>query len=200
MIATGGSHMRKRFFCFVLMAVLCLKGLTAYAGNGMYLDEIYGQVITVEGEYISIDGELLSPPYELGQITLDIGMALVYDLISGYPVYASSVYPGMTVRASYNNRHFADTLWLNCGDPRAAAFKATVSENIYYIDEDESVFLTHDGKYRVTISPETLVIDPYVGLINAYDIYPGQQMFIWAEMVTASSPAQVYPEKVVIIY
>lgn len=191
--------MPKPILFVLILAGICLNGLTAYADNGMYLQEIYGYVTDRQYDCIQIEGEWLTQPGIAGQVTLDTSMALVYDLLTGFPVHTDMIDEGMTVRASYGYGGYADTIWLNCDDPRAAAFKATVSENIYY-SRNESVFLTHDGKYRITLSPHTLVIDPYVGLIGADEIEPGQQMFIWAEMVTASCPAQVYPEKVVIIY
>jgi hypothetical protein len=173
--------------------------LTVFAVDDMYLQEVLGHVVSNQDGYVQIVGESLTIPGMMGTFTLYAGEASLYDLLNGYPAHVDALPEGATVRAVYTPDYYAHTVWFNLGAEGSAAFKAMVSDNIYY-GEEGCVFLTDDGKYRVTVSPETRVIDPYYGQMAAHDIRPGYEMFIWVDMVTASFPAQVFPEKVVFVY
>jgi hypothetical protein len=161
----------------------------------MYLHEIYGTIVFSEGGLVRISGESLTG--DADEVDVYIHEAFIYDLITGYPAWPDHVYEGMAVRCSYE-QNLAHGLWLNCGEDDAAAFKAVVSDNIHYNGMD-CVFLTTDGKYRITLTADTVVIDPYRGVIKTGDIRPGMEMFVWVDMVTASYPAEAYPDRVVLV-
>ncbi len=163
--------------------------LTAFAGDVM--NEMIGLVVSNE------DGELnvVEDGTDLEWMCLTTE-AEAYDLLTGLPVYAEDIEAGTYIRVFDEPR--GPILWVNCWEDGAAAFKAMVSENIQY-DEDTCYFLTGDEKYRVTLTPDTVIYDPDIGFIGPEDIRPGNEMFVWVDMVTASCPAQAYPDQVVII-
>lgn len=167
--------------------------------------ETWGVVAEASDDYIYLTGEPLTDG-ALTAVILNIGEAPVYDLLTGYPADPEQITEGMWIRAAYDMRT-ADTdppladaavVWLHYGEEGSAAFKVTVSENIFY-DESDCTFMTADGKYRITLTPETIITDTDDGFIEPDDIQPGVSMFIWVDMVTASSPAQAYPDKVMLI-
>jgi hypothetical protein len=179
----------------VFLLVLCNAGLTALARDGMYDSEIYGRVISNEGGFLHIVGESFGAPEE---IVVNTDYASVYDLLTGFPIRTRDLAESMAVQVLHMG-DYAAVVWANYESENAAAFKAITSENIQYTAED-CAFLTLDGKYRVVLTPDTLIIDPFAGALTPLDILPGHEMFIWVDMVTASSPALVYPEKVVLVY
>jgi len=175
--------------------------LTILTANGMYISEeiseTIGSIVGLEiGEMRVIGEPLTAAGYS--DIIVDIGGARIYDLRTGFPVDADYIQKGMSVRVAYGASKNALAVWLNCDDEDSAVFSVVVSDNIQY-GHDSSVFLCSDGKYRVMLSPETVIIDPRHGELSPADILPGQEFFLWVDMITASSPSLVYPDKVVLI-
>ena len=188
--------MRKRIWALTL--ALHLTFLTA---GGMYMSEgIYetiGTVADVNGSLLHVVGEsfISASPSD---IVIDTKNARVYDLLTGFPMDAYHIAKDQSVRVAYDASHMALAVWLNYDDAHAAVFSVAVSDNIQY-GADNCTFLCTDGKYRVTLSSKTVIIDPYAGEMSPSDILPGQEFFVWVDMITASSPSLVYPEKVVLI-
>jgi len=165
------------------------------------IDETLGIIENYAGGLIYISGEALT--YDgLDDVIVQIGDAPVYDLLTGLPVPVSSIKIGMEVRVAYflqaDEYPCAVAIWLNPGHEDAAVFSTIVSENIYY-GPDYTVFLSADGRYRITLTADTYIFVPGYGEIAPDDIIPGQKFFVWVDMITASSPALVFPDKVVSI-
>ena len=126
-----------------------------------------------------------------------------FDLLTGCRIYASEVIQGDSVKIeyAYTNMEWLDAVnvWVNYGADGAAAFKAMVSGDMQFFGDGQCAFLTVDGKYRIMVGGDTEVFDPAVGRIEPAELRPGYEVFVWVDMVTASRPAQVYPEKIVVI-
>ncbi|MDR1664670.1 MAG: hypothetical protein LBR83_07110 [Clostridiales bacterium] len=191
----------------VLLALLLIfspaRRVFAYDGA-----EAFGVVVWDENDWLRLaDAAIVGDGYFDGaetfgeEISVHIGGAAVYDLLTGFPAGASGIREGMTVRLGLSgppSRDMAaDEVWMNYGEEGAAAFLAVVSENIQY-GEGYCTFTTYDGKYRVTLTADTRITDPEYNFYAPEDIRPGQALFVWVDMVTASSPAQAYPDKAVI--
>lgn len=170
------------------------------------LPETFGMVLAVQDDYLHILGEPLTED-GLEEVIVKINHAPVYDLLTGHTVHAENIREGTYIRVAYtpattheDSPPTADAaaVWLHYGEEGAAAFKAVVSENIQYYD-DRCTFMTADGKYRVTLTENTLIMDADDGFYEPFDIRPGIAMFIWVDMVTASCPAQAYPDKVMLM-
>jgi hypothetical protein len=170
--------------------LLAMSSLTAIALNGM--NDIVGVVLSNRDGMLSISDED-EPDFE---VLCLVNETDAYDLLTGLPADPGSISEGAYVRVFGSDSR--PVVWINCWEEGAAAFKATVSENIQYADLSCN-FLTCDEKYRVTLSGDTVIYDPAVGFISPADIRPGQEMFVWLDMVTASCPAQAYPDQVVLI-
>jgi hypothetical protein len=183
--------MRKKALTFTLALVLSVMcGLTAWARGDM--NDMVGVVISNRDGLLSV-ADQREPDLEW---TCLVSEADVFDLLTGLPAEPEAMAEGSYIRVfEAGNR---PVIWINCFEEGAAAFKATVSENIQYFD-NACNFLTCDEKYRVTLTPETVIYDPDTGFIGPSDILPGQEMFVWLDMVTASCPAQAYPDQVVLI-
>jgi len=175
--------------------------LTILTANGMYISEeiseTIGSVVDIDGISLHVEGEPLTAEGHT-DIIVNIGGAKIYDLQTGFPVDVGYIEKGMSVRIAYDTSKTALAVWLNCVYEDSAVFSVVVSDNIQY-GYDNCVFLCTDGKYRVTLSPETVIIDPHCGALSPADILPGQELFLWVDMITASSPSLVYPDKVVLI-
>ena len=194
----------KKWMLLLFLALAILPHLTVKATNvnfGADIDETVGIVDDHDDSYLFISGEALT--YNgLDEIVLQVGDALVYDLITGLPACAGSIEIGMEVRAAYviQSDEYAQAvaIWLNPCHEDAAVFSTVVSDNIYY-GPDYTVFLSADGRYRITLTADTYIYIPGHGEISPQDIFPGQEFFVWVDMITASSPALVFPDKVVSI-
>ena len=190
--------MRKLIFALILI-VSPLLNTAAY--NPANVGETIGEVIAIDGYYLHVTGQPLTPAGK-ADITANIQNAPIYDLLTGFPACVSDIMPHMSIRIAYiqtGDKATAIAVWLNCDYEDSAVFTVVVSDNIQY-GEDYSTFLSTDGKYRVTLSHKTSIIDPYMGQeLTPLDIVPGMEFFIWVDMITASSPSQVYPNKVVLI-
>ena len=166
------------------------------------IGETLGNVASIDGSYIYIVGESLTIAGHKN-VVVNIAGAPIYDLITGFPAQLSDITKGMNIRLAYetspNKESTALVVWLNCDFDNSAVFTVVVSDNIHYGHEN-CTFLSQDGKYRVTVSDKTVIIDPYYGEISPHDIAPGQEFFVWVDTITASSPSLVYPDKVVLIY
>ena len=191
--AEGMSKTMRKLFAVLLL-------LSFFVATAAYtpckVGETIGQVISVNDYLLHVIGEPLTPSGEYGVI-VNIENAPIYDLLTGFPAYISDIEDGMSVRIAYIGQT-AIAVWLNCDYEDSAVFTVVVSDNIQYGSE-HSVFLCTDGKYRVTLSHKTVIIDPAMGDLMPHDIVPGMEFFVWVDMITASSPALVYPNKVVLI-
>lgn len=183
-------------FCMVLSACL-----TTAHGSGIYIfediAETIGCVQSISGSILHVRGEAVTANGE-DDILVDIIGAPVYDLRTGFLVDVEYISPGMCARVAYDY-YGAIVVWLNCNHSDAAVFTAEVSENIIHYD-GYSVFLSACGKYRIVLDDETQIIDPIYGILAPSNITAGIELFIWVDMITASSPSLVYPEKVVVVY
>ncbi|MCL2286965.1 MAG: hypothetical protein FWC32_11475 [Firmicutes bacterium] len=185
----------------LLLVPLFALYLTILSAGGMYIsEEIYetvGIVVSLNGNQLHIIGESLTE-FGHADVVVDITNARIYNLQTGFPVDISFIGSGMSARVAYNESETALAVWLNCDNENSAVFSVVVSDNIQY-GGDYCVFLCTDGKYRVTLSGQTVIIDPHYGELSPIDILPGQELFLWVDMITASSPSLVYPDKVVLI-
>jgi hypothetical protein len=187
-------RMKKIFFTLIF----CV-GLTvfAYADN---VGETIGYVIDIYEDVIFISGEPLGNGFP--NALVKIGDAPIYDLRTGTRAFADEIEIDMDVRAIYNvyeEPFDALVVWLNWDDDDAAVFTVTASENIT-ASADGMVFLSTEGKYRVALTHDTIILDPYQGLLSPADVVPGMEFFVWVDMITASTPALVYPDKVVVVH
>jgi len=165
------------------------------------IDETIGIVDDYNGDYLYIVGEALTyNGYD--DVIIQVGDAPIYDLLTGLPVYAGSMQAGMEARIAYirqaDEYPQAVAIWLNPSHEDAAVFSTIVSDNIYY-GRDYTVFLSACGRYRINLTMDTYIFVPGYGEIAHDAIVPGQEFFIWVDMITASSPALVFPDKVVSI-
>jgi hypothetical protein len=190
-----------KIFTAALFVAGFLIGLTVFA-YGDNVGETIGYVSDIHGEVICIEGEPLTE-HGFSDVFIRLGNAPVYDLLTGFRVCSEDIFPDTDIRAAYTitrNEPFpAVVVWLNWDNEHAAAFTVTASENIN-TGSDETVFLCKNGKYCVVIAPETIIIDPHYGTLSHEDITSGMEFFVWVDMITASTPALVYPDKVVVVY
>lgn len=189
-----------------VLAAIILFGFSIFISTGAEcaIHETIGLVESFDGEHLHVTGE----PLTVGgysDIVINISHAPIFDLLTGHPVpidcqgfYNNFIEVGMSVRIAFTDNMEALAVWLNFDYEEAAAFSVVVSDNIQY-GKDYAVFLCMDGKYRITLAVDTIIIDPLHGEITLADVIPGQEYFVWVDMITASSPAQVYPNKVVLI-
>ena len=194
----------RKLILILFFALVAFPYLTVNAEDVNFeadIDETIGIIIGLDGDFLYISGDALTiEGYD--EAILQLGDAPIYDLITGLSVSVSCIIPGMEARvAYYDTKDFpqALTIWLHPNHENAAVFTATVSDNIQY-GLGYTVFLSADGRYRITITDDTFIYGPLCGTLNPEDIEPGQDLFVWVDMITASSPALVYPEKIVLIH
>ena len=192
------------FVIFVLVITQCLTVVAAgvnVENSHFEVEETIGIIQDYSQGYLSIMGEPLTAG-GLDAAKIELGDALIYCLLTGLPVTVSDIENGIWARVAYvqppNGLPQAITVWLHPNHEDAAVFTVTVSGNIQY-GYDYCVFLSADNKYRVTLTSDTVIYDPVYGAIDPIDVEPGQQFFVWVDMITASSPALVFPDKVVLI-
>ena len=184
---------------FTICFFVIFPGLTTFAYNDS-VEEIVGFVADIDGDIIHIMGEPLTSN-GLYEAYIFLDNAPIYDLRTGLRVPAENIKKDMDIRAAYQiNEDFinAVVIWLNWDFDDAAVFTVTVSENINNCT-DGVVFLSTDGRYRVSLTTETIIQDPGHGFIYPEDILPGMELFVWVDTVTASTPALVFPDKVVLV-
>jgi len=183
------------------MALAAFAGLTVIAANDN-VGETIGYVAGTGDGIVHIIGEPLTDA-GLPDVLVLVGDAPVYDLITGFPVQVCCIVPDIGIRVAYiadkNEPFSAVVLWLNWDYDDAAVFSVVAGENMRY-SADDVVFLSADGKYRVAFMPDTLIVCPHNGRLSAQDIEPGMEFFLWVDMITASTPALVYPHKAVLIH
>ena len=186
-----------------IIFVLCLilaSSLTVLASSSMYkIGETIGHAADFDGSILHLIGEAVT--YDGREdVLINIANAPIYNLQTGFRVEANTIYPGMSIRSAYvisqSEPFEALAIWLNWDFNDAAVFSVVASGNIQYGDT-ACIFLSEDGKYRLTISENTVIICPRRGRLSFRDISPGQEFFIWVDMITASSPAEVFPDKMV---
>ena len=194
----------KRWTIIFILALALIPHLTVNAAGvnlEMEIDETIGIIEDSKWGELHIIGEALTYG-GLDEVVMQIGDAPIYDLTSGLPVSVSSIKAGMEARVAYyqyeDDLPQAVAIWLHPSHEDAAVFSTTVSDNIYY-GADYTVFLSACGRYRITLTEDTFIFVPGLGPITLEDIVPGQEFFVWVDTITASSPALVYPDKVVSI-
>ena len=198
--------MKKRMlvFALALTMVTCLTARASSVTLKTEIEETMGIILDYARGFIYISGEALTPAgYD--EVIVELGDAPIYNLLTGLPVSAGSLKPGIEARIAYypyndclDEAAQAVTVWLYPSHQDAAVFTTTASDNIHY-GPGYCVFLSADGKYRITLTDDNLILDSTGRPLAPEDIEPGQAFFIWVDMITASSPALVYPDKVVII-
>lgn len=193
-----GVAMRK---FVLLLVVLIFTASVPVFGNAYKIGETIGYVVEFDGEFLHIVGE---PVRDLGlsDVIVRVGNVPIYDLLTGFPVDSDEIFEDVSIRMVYSLYEGepldALTIWLNWDFDDAAVFTVVVSGSIQY-GEDFCIFLSADEKYRVTLTPDTVIIDPYYGRLSLADVEPGQEFFLWVDMITASAPALVYPDKAVLV-
>jgi len=167
-----------------------------------YYMEILGEAIPRDDGFLLVSGIGLTED-AWDEVLLYIDEAEIYDLMTGFTIGPEDIYEGDCIRVVYESADAdyplarALEIYVHAGEPRAADFMVVVSDNIWYSDEG-CVFVTMDGKYRITLTDDTLLFDGH-GYEIAYDeIATGMEMFVWAAFVTASFPGQVLPDKIVL--
>ena len=188
--------------CIALMLALLPGSVSAYS----CFQEILGEAIPREDGLLFVSGIGLTDD-AWNEILLCIKDAEIYNLRTGFKIEAYDIFEGDIVRVVYeadsqlnSGKSFAQAviIYTHAGEPESADFMVVVSDNIWYSDEGCS-FVTTDGKYRVTLTDESLLLDEYGFEISYEEIIPGMEMFVWASFVTASFPGQVIPDKIVLI-
>ena len=167
--------------------------------------ETLGEVIPTDDGLLLVSGISLTED-SWDEVLLCIEEAEIYDLRSGFAISPQDIYEGDCVRVVYaldgdDIGHIAARalmVYAHAGAQDAADLMIVVSDNIWY-SEEGCVFVTLDGKYRVTLSEDTLLLDSYGYEISYDEITPGMEMFVWADFVTASVPGQVIPDKIVLL-
>ena len=193
----------KKFFA--LLCLILSLDLTVLAFDDMNtVGETAGHVVSFDGQEIHVVGEAITSAGYADVIICIKNSPPVYDLLTGFEISPSTIYEGMCIRAAYlpsglfGKPSEAITVWANWDFDDSAVFSVVVSENIQY-GNGYCVFLSQDGKYRITVTYETSLTCPYFGTITPRDILPYQEFFVWVDMITASSPALVYPDKMVML-
>jgi len=192
----------KKWAVILIFALALTPQLTAIAAGVTFdteVDETIGIIKNYRGDFLKISGEALTYG-GLDDVTIQVGEAPIYDLITGLPATVRSLKAGTEVRVAYHagKPPQAAAIWLNPSHEDAAVFSTVVSDNIYY-GPGYTVFLSADGRYRITLTDDTFIFVPGYGEIYPEDVLPGQEFFVWVDMITASSPALVFPKKVVCI-
>ncbi|MCL2362653.1 MAG: hypothetical protein FWC73_12680 [Defluviitaleaceae bacterium] len=192
----------RKWLLFAAFALIMTSHLTAKAVDvNLHVDETMGVIQDFCGDFLFISGEALTL-WGLDDLEIQVGDVPIYDLLTGLPVSVNSILPGIEARVAYTQPKDilpqALTIWLHPNHEDAAVFTVAVSDNIRY-GPGYCVFLSTDGKYRVTLTEDTYILDTPYGPISPEDVVPGQAFFVWVDMITASSPALVYPDKVVSI-
>jgi len=191
--------MKKLLICLFAVAAV-FQGLTVLAA-GDNVNETIGSVVSLEGDKIGVVGEAITDG-GLTEVVVRVGGAPIFDLRTGLPITLQDIVPEMGVRAAYEKSEGvanAVAIWVNWDFDDAAVFTVLASENIHY-GADGVVFLSADGKYRVVLNQETQILDYNHNPLTPADIAPGMEFFVWVDILTASCPALVYPDKVVQIY
>jgi len=191
----------KRLAIAIFVISIYVSHLTVTAHSITLEGETIGYVIGRDGDYIHIVGDLLSE-VGLDDVIIDIKGSHIYDLLTGFPISSQDIHIGTSIRVIYRisqeEPFNALTVWINWDSPNSAVFSVEVSLNIQY-GNDSCAFLSADGKYLIMISEDTTVWCPFRGEISPLDIVFGQELFIWVDMITASTPALVYPDMVVLM-
>ena len=192
--------MKTCIFAIIAALFLALQGLTVF-GNPDNVGETIGFVMELSGDVLHVVGEPLNER-GFSSVLVCVYDAPVYDLRTGFLVGAHAITEDSDVRVAYDlwgdEPHSAVVVWLNWSCVDAAAFTVIVGENIVS-GEDAAIFLCANEKYRVAVTAETTIYDPRRGHLSPADIVPGMEFFVWTDMITASSPALVYPEKIVVV-
>ena len=187
----------------VALIISCMPSpLAAYS----YLLETLGEAIPREDGLLLVSGIGLSEE-AWDEVLLYVDEAEIYDLRTGFSMNAQDIYEGDIVRVVYESEGdlnsgspFAQALivYAHAGEPDSADLMVVVSDNIWHSGEGCS-FVTIDGKYRITLTDESLLLDEYGFEMSFEEITPGMEMFVWASFVTASFPGQLIPEKIVLL-
>jgi len=167
---------------------------------GDTVGETLGHVLKIEDGFIYLQGEVITKD-GFNEVKIKVGDAPIYDLITGSRKMLDDIKIDMSIRAAYllnegDTLAQAITIWLNWEENDAAVFTTYVSENITY-GEEAVFFLSEDKKYRIVLTLETPVYTFGDKKLSIQKIKPGMEFFVWVDMITAGSPALVYPYKIV---
>ncbi|MCL1844656.1 MAG: hypothetical protein FWF77_02000 [Defluviitaleaceae bacterium] len=191
--------MKACIFAVVAAIFIALQGVEVFGDNK--IGETIGFVMEISGDVLHVVGDPLTPS-GYASVLVSVGDAPVYDLKTGHRVRADAITLDSDVRVAYNlggdEPHSAVVFWLNWSCADAAAFSVFVGESIV-ISEDSATFLCANEKYRITITADTTIIDPNRGYLSPAEITTGMEFFVWTDMITASFPALVFPEKIVVV-
>ena len=168
-----------------------------------YYVETIGEAIPTKDGYLLVSGMgLTDGAYD--QVLLCTKEAEIFDLRTGFLIEMQNICEGDCVRVMYDPSLLnydgitqAMEVFVHAGEIGSADFMVVASENIWYSNGNCS-FMTTDGKYRIIIDEETLLLDGLGYEMPWEDIEPGMEMFVWAAVVTASFPGQVIPDKIVL--
>ena len=184
--------MKKLLFAILVIAAISIS----YPVNAYGYMETLGEANPQGDGYLQVSGIGLTDG-AFDEVSLYISNAEVYDLRSGFAIAWEDIAYGDQVRVVYEGEQ-AIEIYVHAGDSTAADFMVVVSDNIWHAD-DGCVFVTIDGKYRITLTEETHLLDSFGYEISWDDIEPGMEMFVWAAFLTASFPGQIIPDKIVLI-
>jgi len=188
--------MRKKSKLILFALLMTAAIFISYPVNAYGYMETLGEVTPQGDGYLHVSGIGLTDG-AFDEILFYAGNAEVYDLRSYFVMSWEEILAGDQVRVVYEGDK-AFEIYVHAGDSMAADFMVVVSDNIWH-EDDGCVFVTIDGKYRITLTEETQLFDSLGYEISWDDIEPGMEMFVWAAFLTASFPGQIIPDKIVLI-
>ena len=186
--------MKKIYLALVMATALAFIPMQA-AAVGHYMETL-GEAILREDGLLQVTGIGLTEN-AFDEVLLYFDEADVYDLQTGFAIRPEDIREGDYIRVGYCPASVAYEIFVHAGEPGSADFMVMVSDNIWYND-DSCAFVTMDGKYRITLTEETMLLDEYGNSLSYDEISPGLEMFVWASFVTASFPGLVMPDKIVL--
>ena len=193
----------KRKICMALCLALIFANVPSPVKAYGYFLETIGEAIPGGDGFLLVSGIGLTED-SWDEVLLRVEGAEVFDLRTGFALSPQDITEGDTLRVVYEPIQSdypmarALTIYVHAGEADTADFMVVVSDNIWYSNEG-CAFVTVDGKYRITLTDDSLLMDKN-GYEMSYDeIVPGMEMFVWATFVTASFPGQVIPDKIVLL-
>jgi len=193
---------RQNICLTLLLAVLCNTHTAAFWEDWQNsTSETYGAATPRADGYLQVSGMALTDG-AWDDVLLCLQDAWVYDLRTGFAAEPAAITHGDAVRVVYEpaGDAFGTAVWvyLHAGEPDAAGLRVTAGEPVWHTATG-CHFMTPDGKYHLRIPPEATLFDAHGAPLSATDIVPGTEMFVWANSLTASFPAQVVPQKIVLL-
>ena len=191
--------MKKSIVLLIIAAIIACIPIPIKASG--YYPETLGEALPRDDGLLLVSGIGLTED-AWDEVLLYIDEAEIYNLRTGFAIGANEIHEGDCIRVMYepgrDEVSHALVIYVHAGEQDAADFMVVVSDNIWHT-ETGCVFVTIDGKYRITIEEDTLLLDNYGYEMSWDEIVPGMEMFVWAAFVTASFPGQVVPDKIVLL-